>query len=50
MRITVAAMDAARDGYSFFTDGAVYEVELGAWQSVLIEWWLAGRDWEWGEA
>lgn len=48
--ITVTAFDASRDGYSFIADGSIHEVPLGVWHSVLIEWWLAARDWRWGDA
>lgn len=39
-----------RDGYSFVMDGLMHEVELGVWDSVLIEWWLSVRDWRWADA
>ena len=48
--ISVTVTDGPRDGYSFFADGCIYEVALGVWDSVLIEWWLASRDWEWADA
>ena len=35
------------DGFTFYTDGIAYEVELGLWQAVKLDWWLAAHGWEW---